>query len=80
MKAQNQNLEDIARYAHEARTNLKLKYREYTPPNLLETIDTRNMAKYGNKIGPTFETLINKGKSFEQIIESANRAGGGDIF
>lgn len=80
MKVKNQNLEDIARYAHEARTNLKLKYREYTPPNLLETIDARNMAKYGNKIGPTFETLISKGKSFEQIIESATRAGGGDIF
>jgi hypothetical protein len=38
------------------------------------------MAKYGNKIGPTFETLISKGKSFEQIIESATRACGGDIF
>jgi len=80
MKATSQNLEDIARYAHEARTNLKFKYREYTPSDLLETIDARNMAKYGNKIGPTFETLISKGKSFEQIIESATRAGGGDIF
>jgi len=38
------------------------------------------MERYGNKIGPTFESLISKGKTFEQIIESSTRAGGGDIF
>ena len=36
--------------------------------------------KYGNVVGPTFEDLIGKGKTFEQIIEGATRSGGSDIF
>ena len=80
MRASGASAEEIAKYAYNARNDLKIKYREYTPPDVLEVIDLRNMERYGNKIGPTFESLISKGKTFEQIIESSTRAGGGDIF
>lgn len=80
MRAAGTSAEDIARFAYGARTDLKVKYREYTPPEILETINIRNLEKYGNELGPTFDYLIGKGKSYEQIIESATRAGGGDIF
>ncbi|WP_239689852.1 DUF6861 domain-containing protein [Pseudomonas syringae] len=80
MRASGMDLEEIAKHAYEARANLKIEYRAFTPPELLETINARNMSKYGNSIGPTFEDLINKGKTFEQIIDSATRAGGEDIF
>jgi len=80
LRAGGASAEDIAKYAYSARNDLKLKYREYTPPDMLETIDARNMERYGNKIGPAFDDLVKKGKTFEQIIESSTRAGGGDIF
>lgn len=80
MRASGTDLEEIAKHAYEARTNLKIEYRKFTPPELLETINDRNMNKYGNPMGPTFDDLINKGKTFEQIIDSATRAGGEDIF
>lgn len=80
MKASNANIEAIAKFAHSSRTAIKLKYREFTPKDLLKIIDERNMGKYGDKLGPTFEWLVEKGKSFEQIIESATRSGGGDLF
>lgn len=80
MHASGASLEDIARFASNARDNIKIKYRAYTPPDLLEIISSRNMMKYGNVVGPTFEDLIGKGKTFEQIIEGATRSGGSDIF
>lgn len=75
LRAGGASAEDIAKYAYSARNDLKLKYREYTPPDMLETIDARNMERYGNKIGPAFDDLVKKGKTFEQIIESSTRAG-----
>ncbi|MFJ4393623.1 DUF6861 domain-containing protein [Pseudomonas sp. NPDC089396] len=80
MKASGATSKAIAEFAYSSRTTLKLKYREFTPPDLLKVIDERNMGKYGDKIGPTFEWLVIKGKSFDQIIESATRSGGGDLF
>ncbi|MER2297296.1 MULTISPECIES: DUF6861 domain-containing protein [Pseudomonas] len=80
MRASSATLDEIAKFAHASRTAIKLKYREFTPPDLLKVIDERNIGKYGDKLGPTFEWLVEKGKSFEQIIESATRSGGGDLF
>ena len=59
------SLEKVARYAYGARTDLKIKYREYTPKEVLETINARNLQKYGNELGPTFDDLVEKGKSFK---------------
>ena len=33
-----------------------------------------------NESGPTVEQLRAKGKTWEQIIDSATRSGGGDLF
>jgi len=44
-----------------------------TPPDLLEYIHKFNIDRYGDKLGPTFESLIAKGKTYDQIIESASR-------
>jgi hypothetical protein len=80
MRASGASREEVAKYAYGARNELKLKYREYTPPDILDVIDARNLERYGNKIGPTFDGLVKKGKTFDQIIESSTRAGGGDLF
>nr|WP_245947936.1 DUF637 domain-containing protein [Halomonas montanilacus] len=79
-RATGADLEDVARYAYSARSELKVKYREYTPPEVLETINARNLQRYGDEVGPTFDYLVDKGKTSDQIIESATRAGGGDLF
>jgi len=80
MRASGASAEDVAKYAYGARNELKMKYREYTPPEMLDVIDARNLERYGNKIGPAFDDLVKKGKTFDQIIESSTRAGGGDLF
>ncbi|WP_296267047.1 DUF637 domain-containing protein [Pseudomonas sp. UBA6562] len=80
MRASGASVEEVAKYAYSARNELKLKYRQYTPPEMLDIIDKRNLERYGNKIGPEFDDLVKKGKTFDQIIESSTRAGGGDLF
>jgi len=44
-----------------------------------EAIYARNLEKYGDKLGPTVDWLRAKGKSWEEIIESASRSGGKDL-
>ena len=38
-----------------------------------------NIEKYGDKLGPTVEWLRNNGKTWEEIIDSAQRTGGKDL-
>lgn len=64
--------EDVARRLHETRRQLGVQFKEMTPPELLEYIHKFNTYRYGDKLGPTFESLISKGKTFDQIIESAS--------
>ena len=40
----------------------------------------RNLEVHKNESGPTVEQLRAKGKTWEQIIDSATRSGGGDLF
>jgi hypothetical protein len=68
-----------ARLLHAERNALKLQYRELTPPDLLKTIEARNLEKYGNTLGPSIDHLRAAGKSWDDIIESATRAGGKDL-
>lgn len=62
MRAGGASAEEVAKYAYGARNELKVKYREYTPPDMLDVIDARNLERYGNKIGPAFDDLVKKGK------------------
>ena len=80
MRAAGTSTEDVAKFAYSERVNIKTKYRASTPPDILQAINERNMQKYGNEIGPTFDDLVSKGKSYDQIIDSATRTGGGDLF
>jgi hypothetical protein len=75
------SLEDVARFAHQARRNLGITYKGQTPPELLQLIYARNIEKYGDKLGPSIEYLrYTAGKSWSEIIESATRPGGYDLY
>ena len=79
MRGQGATSEEIARTVQLQRRLLGVKYKDLTPPKLLETIYKRNMEKYGDKLGPSVDWLRGKGKSWDDIIESASRPGGKDI-
>ena len=71
--------EDIARALHAERRALGVEYKNLTPPDMLEKIYARNIEKYGDKLGPSIDYLRGRGKSWEDIIESATRTGGKDL-
>lgn len=80
MRAEGKSAEEIARTLHAERRALGVQYKDLTPPDLLAKIHTRNMEKYGDKLGPSIEWLRARGKTWENIIDSATRPGGKDIF
>lgn len=71
--------EKVARVMHAKRRELGVKYKNLTPSDMLEKIYQKNMEKYGDKLGPTIDFLRSKGKSWDDIIESATRTGGKDL-
>jgi hypothetical protein len=79
MRAEGHSEEDIARAVSAERRALGVQYKARTPPDELAQIHERNLKIYGDKLGPTIEWHRNAGRSWEQIIESASRPGGGDL-
>jgi len=79
MRTAGKSAEEIARALHTERRALGEFYKNLTPADVLKQIYERNLAKYGDKLGPTIEYLRNKGKTWEEIIESAFRTGGKDL-
>ncbi len=71
--------EAIARALHADRRALGVKYKDLTPGAERARIYARNVEKYGDELGPSIEYLINRGKSWEDIIDSAKRTGGHDL-
>jgi RHS repeat-associated protein len=71
--------EATARLLHAERNALKLKYRELSPADAVKRFEQRNIEKYGNPLGPSIDQLRAAGKSWDDIIESATRPGGGDL-
>ncbi len=71
--------ESIARTLHAERRALGVEFKNLTPPDMLEKIYARNIEKYGDKLGPTIDYLRNRGKSWDDIIESSTRTGGKDL-
>jgi hypothetical protein len=73
---------DVAKWANEARNVLKVKVRTDGNAILEKVFESRNLAKYGNKVGPTYEQLVAKyskqGLSPDeidaQIIKGAGKA------
>ncbi len=79
MASQGMTAEQIARALSAERRALGVQFKNLTPPNLLEKIYARNLAEYGDKLGPTVDWFRAKGRTWEQIIESACRSGGKDL-
>lgn len=79
MKKAGKSSEEIARKVHEMRRKLGQKYKDLTPPDLLKKIHERNIKKYKDKLGPSIEYLRKKGKSWDDIIDSACKPGGKDL-
>lgn len=71
MLAAGQSEEQVARAMHEARRQLGVKYKDLTPEPLREYIYEVNQKRYGDKLGPTYDDLVKKGKSNAEIIKSA---------
>jgi hypothetical protein len=67
--------EEIARSMHAERRRLAARFKELTPEPLRSRIYERTRAVHGDPLGPTIESLRSRGKSWEDIIESAGRPG-----
>ena len=79
LRAAGADTEQIARALHAERRALGEQFKALTPADKLGEIYSRNIEKYGDKLGPTVEWLRARGKSWDQIIESATRTGGKDL-
>ncbi len=80
LKDSGKSAEEIARELHKRRRELGVRYKDLTPPDKLAEIYARNLEKYGDRLGPSVEYLRTvKGKSWEDIIESASTPGGKDL-
>ncbi len=64
---------------HAERRVIGERYKSLTPPDKLAEIYERNIDIYGDKLGPSIDWLRARGKSWDQIIESASRTGGKDL-
>jgi len=68
--------EAVARWAVAARNNLKVLARVFTPRSEVAAMEARNLARYGNKIGPTADQLFAKYGSWDAVISAATRTAG----
>ena len=65
--------EEVAKQLNQARRDLGIKYKDMTPQPLRDYIYEVNQGRYGDPLGPTFDDLIESGKSVEQIIKSSSK-------
>ncbi|WMJ72297.1 RHS repeat-associated core domain-containing protein [Cytophagaceae bacterium ABcell3] len=65
----------VAKYLHQKRRALGVLYKDATPANLLELISYRNVLKYNDRLGPSFESLA-KDLEFSSIIKMASKTAG----
>ena len=79
MRGKGASPERIARLLHSERRALGVKFKDLTPPDKLTEIYARNLQRYGDKLGPSIDWLRARGKTWDQIIESASRPGGKDL-
>lgn len=63
----------VARGAVDARNALKATAREGIPGPVRRWAEWRNMGRYGDPIGPSYEYLVGQGKLPEQIVAGAGR-------
>jgi hypothetical protein len=73
MRQAGASTEQIARTLSAERNALKVEFRGLSPPEAVKAFEARNLAKYGDPLGPSVDQLRAGGKSWEQIIEGATR-------
>jgi len=79
MSADGKSSEDIARALWADRRAIGEQFKGLTPPELLKSITERNIQRYGDPLGPSIDWLRSQGKTWEAIINSAQRTGGKDL-
>ena len=75
LRDEGRSSEMIARAVHAERRRLTATFKELTPEPLRSRIRSRTLAIYGDCTGPTIESLRARGKSWDDIIDSAPRPG-----
>jgi ribosomal protein S15P/S13E len=75
MRREGASAEEIARTVHAKRRRLAAFFKQRTPEPLRSQIYSRTLSVYGDPIGPTIERLRARGKSWDDIIDSATRPG-----
>jgi hypothetical protein len=80
MRGAGVSAEAIARAIHAERRRLTAVFKELTLEPWRSRIHARTLAVYGDPIGPSIENLRARGKSWDEIIESATRPGSGPSF
>ena len=70
--AKGESKENVARLLHQRRRELGRVYKDAAPPLFREYIFYATEKKYGDPLGPDYDSL-RKRKSVEDIIESATR-------
>jgi hypothetical protein len=63
----------LAQQANQARRDLSTQYKGLTPAPLLDYIKEVNVARYDDPLGPTVDWLVDNGKKYTDIIQSAAR-------
>jgi transcriptional regulator len=71
--------EEIARTVAQMRREIGMTHKAVMSEAEQATVFARNIEKYGDPLGPIVEYLLEKGKTFEDIIESECRTGGKDL-
>jgi hypothetical protein len=72
---QGKDEETIARQLHATRREIGVKYKDLTPLQTRSAIYERNYNLYGDKLGPSIDWLRGKGKTWNEIAESASDPG-----
>ena len=74
MEAAGSTPEEIARALHQARRDLGVKYKDLTPKPLKDFIYHVNTGRYGDPLGPSFDSLMAKyGGDYAKIIDASTR-------
>jgi hypothetical protein len=75
MRSEGASSETIARVEHVERRQLTANFKALTPEPWRSRIHHRTLAAHGDAVGPTIENLRARGKSWDDIIDSATRPG-----
>ncbi|HLS50186.1 MAG TPA: hypothetical protein VK024_09345 [Actinomycetaceae bacterium] len=67
-------VDEAARWASEARNELKVDIRKTGSPITKGVAEARNTRKYGNKVGPSYDDLIRQGKTPMDVIGDSGKA------